>query len=215
MSSARTLEVSPRTTLGTGGAREGRRSGFTPAILYGDNEAPVALSVEERLLKKELLDAGILSHIYTIKVNNKDQNVLIRDIQFHPVSDRPVHVDFLRIGKDSIVHVEVPLSFLNEERCPGLKQGGVLNVLRHSLQVSCSPVAIPEKIEIDLAGKEIGYSFTLDSIALPKGVKISHLEKAETVLTIVPPKVRSDSDDESSAAPAAAPVAATKEPAKK
>ena len=213
MSSARTLEVNPRTALGTGGAREARRSGFTPAILYGDNQAPVALSVEERLLKKELLDAGILSHIYTIKVDNKNQNVLIRDIQFHPVTDRPIHVDFLRIGKDSIVHVDVTLSFLNEERCPGLKQGGVLNILRHSLHISCSPIAIPEKIEIDLAGKEIGYSFTLDSLVLPKGVKISHMEKAETVLTIVPPKVRSETEDSSPAAPAAA--TEKKEPAKK
>ncbi len=204
MSTARTLEVNPRTALGTGGARESRRSGFTPAILYGGDQAPVALSVEERLLKKELLDAGILSHIYTIKVGSKEEKVLIRDIQFHPVSDRPVHVDFLRIGKDSVVHVDVPLSFLNEERCPGLKQGGVLNVLRHSLHVSCSPTDIPEKIDIDLLGKEIGYSFTLDSLKLPKGVKISHLEKAETVLTIVPPKVRNEADD--NAASVAAPA---------
>lgn len=197
MSSARALEVKERTTLGTGGARAERRSGYTPAVLYGDNKDPISLSVEERLLKKELLEPGIYSHLYTIKVDNKDQQVLIRDIQFHPVSDRPLHVDFLRVGKGSTIHVDVPLSFINEEKCPGLKQGGVMNVLRHSLHVTCSPTNIPENITIDLEGKEIGFSCALSSLELPEGVKVSHLEKAETVLTLVPPKVKgSDAADE-------------------
>ena len=194
MSSARPLAVKERTTTGTGGAREERRSGFTPAVLYGDKKDPVSLSVEERLLKKELLEPGIFSHLFTIKVGKEDQKVLIRDIQFHPVTDRPMHVDFLRVSKSSTIHVDVPLSFLNEEKCPGLKHGGVMNILRHSLHVTCAPTNIPEKIEIDLDGKEIGYSFSLDSLELPAGVKVSHLEKVETVLTIVPPKVKADDD---------------------
>lgn len=193
MSSVRSLAVKTRSAVGTSESRAERRAGFTPAVLYGDNKAPVTLSIEERLLKKELLEPGIFSHLYTIKVDNKDQQVLIRDIQFHPVSDRPIHVDLLRVSKSSAIHVDVPLVFLNEEKCPGLKMGGVLNILRHALHVVCAPTNIPEHIEIDLAGKEIGYSCAVESIALPEGVSLSHLEKVESVLTIVPPKVKDDS----------------------
>ena len=199
MSSARTLEVKVREVIGTGGSRAERASGFVPAVVYGDNKDPENLSVETRLLKKELLEPGIFSHIYKIKVGGKDQDVLIRDIQFHPVTYVPLHVDFLRVSKSSTIHVDVPLTFLNEEKSPGLKQGGVLNILRHSLHVVCSPMDIPESIEIDLDGREIGYSCSLKSLELPKGVKVSHLEKVETVLTIVPPKIKGDkaSADES------------------
>ncbi len=195
MSSVRSLAVKARTSCGTSESRAERLSGFTPAILYGDKKDPVTLSIEERILRKELQEPGIFSHLYTIKVDNKDQQVLIRDIQFHPVSDRPLHVDLLRVSKSSAVHVDVPLVFLNEDKCPGLKMGGVLNILRHALHVVCSPTNIPEHIDIDLAGKDIGYSCTLSSLVLPAGVTISHLEKAETVLTIVPPKVQDESEE--------------------
>lgn len=199
MSSVRSLEVKARASCGTSESRAERLSGFTPAILYGDKKEPVTLSIEERILRKELQEPGIFSHLYTIKVDNKDQQVLIRDIQFHPVTDRPMHVDFLRVSKSSAIHVDVPLVFLNEDKCPGLKMGGVLNILRHALHVVCSPTNIPEHIDIDLEGKDIGYSCTLSSMVLPAGVTISHLEKAETVLTIVPPKVVKDEDAEEAA----------------
>lgn len=190
MSSVRTLDIRVRDNAGTGNSRAARREGFVPAVVYGDNKDPMSVSLEERLLKKELLDPAIYSHLYTIKVSGKDERVLIREIQFHPVTDRPLHVDFLRVSKSSTIQVDVPIAFLNEEKSPGLKQGGVLNVLRHSLHLVCTPDSIPERIEIDLGEANIGYSCQLKDLNLPEGVKVSHLEKAETVLTLVPPKVK-------------------------
>jgi large subunit ribosomal protein L25 len=164
--------------------------------LYGDKKDPVSLSIDYLALIKELNEPGILSHIYDLNINGKKQKALIRDIQLHPITDRPVHVDFMRISEKSEVNVDVPVKFLNEDKCPGIKQGGVLNILRHAIHVVCPATSIPEAIEIDLEGLTVGTTFHTNEINLPANVTLSHLEKSDSVASIVPPKVSGAKDDE-------------------
>ena len=116
------LEIQARDNSGTGAARAVRRQGFIPAVVYGNDQAPVNVSVEARLIAKELKTPGILSRLYAVKVANKDERVLIRDIQFHPVSDRPIHIDFMRVSKDGKVTVDVAVHVINEDKCPGVRR---------------------------------------------------------------------------------------------
>ena len=180
----RTLEIQTRDHSGTGAARAVRRQGFVPAVVYGNDIAPVNVSVEERLVIKELKEPGILSRLYSVKVANKDERVLIRDIQFHPVSDRPVHIDFMRISKDGKVTVDVAVHVINEDKCPGIREGGIANLLHHSMQISCSPEAIPTSIDIDLSGVELGSHVYLEDIKLPEGVTVPYADYYATLVTI-------------------------------
>jgi large subunit ribosomal protein L25 len=202
------LEIQARDNSGTGAARAVRRQGFIPAVVYGNDQAPVNVSVEARLIAKELKTPGILSRLYAIKVANKDERVLIRDIQFHPVSDRPVHIDFMRISKDGKVTVDVAVHLINEDKCPGLREGGIANLLHHSMQISCSPEAIPTSIDIDLSGVALGSHVYLEDVKLPEGVTVPYADYYATLVTIAAVKeekeeeIVAEASTEGEAAPA-------------
>jgi len=199
MTTVRSFDAKLRENVGTGAARATRREDMIPAVLYGDKKEPIGISVSNRDLLKELNEPGILSHIYDLNIEGKKQKALIRDIQLHPITDRPVHIDFMRVSAKSEINVDVPVKFLNEDKCPGIKQGGILNILRHAIHVICPATSIPESIEIDLEGLSVGTTFHTSELKLPADVKISHLEKSDSVASIVPPKVSGANDDEDAA----------------
>jgi large subunit ribosomal protein L25 len=191
MAQAIALKAEERQGTGTGVARALRRVGKIPGIIYGGGHEPQPIAVDLKVVSNEIQKPGFFSRVYTVemdqaKVQTKLQ-VIARDIQFHPVTDIPLHVDFQRVDKDSKIHVSIPVEYINEDKAPGLKLGGMLNVIVHNLEVVCPAASIPEKITIDLAGLNINQSVHLDSIELPKGVKAAHAARDCTLVTIVPP----------------------------
>ncbi len=185
---AQSLEIKVRDTFGTGNARAARRAGMVPGVVYGNKKEPAHFNIEERLLVKHMKERGFFSHLFDVTLDGAKQQVLVRDVQLHPVSDRPLSLDLMRVSKSSKITVDVPLSFVGEEDCIGLRDGGVLNVLRHSLPIICSPGSIPEAIEIDLFTLNIGDAVYLENVKLPDGSQVAHPEKIETILTIAQPK---------------------------
>ncbi|UNM06823.1 MAG: 50S ribosomal protein L25/general stress protein Ctc [Holosporaceae bacterium] len=175
--------------MGTGATRALRRTGHVPVSMYGKGQTPLNLSIEERFLVKEMKDKGFYSHLFEVKVAGKDQTVLVRDVQKHPVSDRPLHLDLLKVDASSVIKVDVAIRTLNEEKSPGIKMGGVMTLLRHDLPLLCSPSHIPEFIDIDLSGLKMGAAVHLEDLNLPEKVKVEHPEKIETLLTISQPRV--------------------------
>ena len=176
-----------RTNTGKGFARASRRSGRIPAIIYGDKQETISIDIEEREYKKIMTQSGIFSRLLDLNVDGKSNIVLTRDIQFHPVSENPLHVDFLRIGKGSTITVSIPVSFINEELSPGLKSGGVLNTVRFELELECPADSIPEKIEINLEGLVVGDSIKISTVELPDGVKPTITDRDFTIATIAAP----------------------------
>ena len=195
MSNSAQLKASVRERVGKGAARAIRREGKVPAVIYGDNKAPVTISLDYNQVLKELHSGHFLSTVYDIELDGEKNSVLARDCQVDPVKDLPVHVDFLRVGKGTVVSVQVPVSFINEEAAPGLKEGGVLNVVRHELELTCSPANIPESIEIDLSGLAIGDSVHISNVTLPEGVTSTITDRDFTIATIAGAAVE-ESDDE-------------------
>ncbi len=185
---AQSLEIQVRDTFGTGNARAARRAGMVPGVVYGNKKDPMHFNIEERLLVKHMKERGFFSHLFDVTLDGTKQQVLVRDVQLHPVSDRPLSLDLLRVSKSSKITVDVPLSFVGEEDCIGLRDGGILNALRHSLPLICSPGSIPASIEIDLSTLNIGDAVYLENVKLPAGVQVAHPEKIETILTIAQPK---------------------------
>ena len=183
-----------RDRAGTGAARATRRAGRVPAVIYGNKQDPVMISLEPIQLRKELDSGYFYTRIYEIEAGDKKERVLPRDVQFHPVTDVPMHIDFMRFGPKTKFDVEVSVEFINEEECPGLKQGGVLNIVRHSVDLRCSPDAIPESITADLTGYEIGDSLHISEITLPEGVTPTITDRDFTVATIAAPTVVVDED---------------------
>ena len=181
-----------RNSTGKGSARAARRAGRIPAIIFGDKKETISIDIEEREYKKIMNQSGIFNRLLDLSVNGKSNLVLTRDIQFHPVSENPLHVDFLRIGKGSNINVSVPVSFVNEELSPGLKSGGVLNTVRFELELVCPADIIPEKIEIDLEGLVVGDSIKISSVNLPDGVSSAITDRDFTIATIAAPTVMSD-----------------------
>ena len=176
-----------RTNTGKGFARASRRAGRIPAIIYGDKQDTISIDIEEREYKKIMTQSGIFSRLLDLNVDGKSNIVLTRDIQFHPVSENPLHVDFLRIGKGSTITVSIPVSFINEELSPGLKSGGVLNTVRFELELECPADSIPEKIEINLEGLVVGDSIKISTVELPDGVKPTITDRDFTIATIAAP----------------------------
>ena len=181
-----------RISTGKGSARAARRAGRIPAIIFGDKKETISIDIEEREYKKIMNQSGIFNRLLDLSVNGKSNLVLTRDIQFHPVSENPLHVDFLRIGKGSNINVSVPVSFVNEELSPGLKSGGVLNTVRFELELVCPADIIPEKIEIDLEGLVVGDSIKISSVNLPDGVSSAITDRDFTIATIAAPTLMSD-----------------------
>ena len=184
MSDVVQLKASVRERVGKGAARAVRREGFVPGVIYGDKKAPEAISLDYVDVLKQLNTGLFLSTVFEIDVEGKKTQALARDCQVDPIKDKPLHVDFLRVGKDTKVSVSVPVHFLNEETCPGLKRGGALNVVRHELELTCAPSAIPEMVEVDLAEAEIGTSIHISAITLPEGVTPTITDRDFTIVTV-------------------------------
>ncbi len=178
-----------RERAGKGPARAARRAGRVPGVIYGSKKEPALVSLERVALDKELRSGTFLTSVYDVQVGDDKERVLPRDVQFDPVTDWPIHVDFLRVSATTTVTVAVPVHFLNEERSPGLKRGGLLNVVRHEVELTCRADAIPSTIEVDLSGLEIGDSIHISTIALPEGVSPTITDRDFTVATIAAPTV--------------------------
>ena len=187
MSEQLTLPAEARERAGKGASRELRRNGRVPAVIYGDKKEPVSVHVEEKLLARMLSTGHFMNTVVMVDAGGTPHRTLPKDVQFHPVSSRPIHVDFLRIGAHSQIHVNIPVNFINEEASPGIKRGGVLNVVRHDLELICDSGNIPGQIDIDLTGLDIGDSVHISQVSLPKGSKSAIDDRDFTVATLVAP----------------------------
>ena len=187
MSQIRSLAAEPRARVGKGTARAARREGRVPAVIYGDSKEPVSITLEQRALFAELHKSGFFTSLWNITVGNETHRVLARDVQFHPINDRPTHVDFLRVNDKTQIHVKVPVRFLNQESSVGIKRGGGLAVIEHEVELIVLAGNIPDHLEIDLAKADIGATFHLSNIKLPEGVRPAHADRDETIATISAP----------------------------
>ena len=194
------LTANAREKVGKGSAREARRQGNIPAVIYGDKKSPIPIVVEQKILVRHLSTGGFFNTLFDIDVNGELNRVLPRDVQLHPVTDVPEHVDFLRVSATTKVSVEVPVEFIGDDVSPGIKSGGVLNVVRYTVEVSCTPDLIPSTLSVDLSSAEIGDSLHISAVNLPEGVTPTISDRDFTIATIVAPTVVRDeatSDDES------------------
>lgn len=187
MSSVETIPVQSRQAAGTGAARATRREGLVPGILYGNKKEPHPIALDARPILKELYRPGFFSRLFTISLDGKDEHVLAKAVQLDPVTDHPLHIDFQRVGKDSKIQVDVPIHFINDERAPGIKKGGSLNIIHHTLELKCSAMSIPEEITVDLSKLEMGHSIRLSEIKLPEGVSVVQADQDLTIVNIVAP----------------------------
>jgi large subunit ribosomal protein L25 len=204
MSEQLTLSAETRERAGKGASRAMRRTGRVPAVIYGEKKEPVTIHVEEKALMKMLNTGHFMNSVVMIDVGGKATRTLPKDVQFHPVNDRPLHVDFLRIGEHSQVKVNVPVRFINDEDSPGIKKGGVINVVRHELELICDAASIPDDIVIDLTGREIGDTIHISAVELPKGSLSAIDDRDFTIATIAPPTVTRATEEADEAADAAA-----------
>ncbi|MBY5538617.1 50S ribosomal protein L25/general stress protein Ctc [Rhizobium leguminosarum] len=180
------LKAEARERVGKGSARELRRNGLIPAVIYGDKQAPITIALNTNEVTKRIHAGSFMTTVATIDVDGKKHKVLPKDYQLDPVRDFTMHVDFLRVSGNTQVTVEIPVHFINEEKSPGLKVGGVLNIVRHEVEVHCPADAIPEFFNIDLSGKKIGDSIHIAEVTLPKGVS-PVIDRDFTIATIIAP----------------------------
>jgi len=192
-----TLAAQARARSGTGGARAVRRDGLLPGIIYGDGKDPQPIKLDPIDMLKAYRRPGFMSSIIDLEIDGKAEKALPRDVQTHPVKDHIIHVDFLRVGPKTRVTVNVPVHFTNEDDSTGLSRGGVLNVVRHDVELSCPAMDIPEFIEGDLAGLDIGDSVKISAISLPDGVKPTITDRDFTIATIAAPTVMATETEES------------------
>lgn len=190
------LSAEPRERVGKGAARAVRRSGRVPAVIYGLKKDPVLISLDPKDLRRQISGGGFFSTLLDVEVGGGNEHVLARDVQLHPVSDQPIHVDFLRVSSTTRINVEVAVVFLNEEESPGLKRGGVLNVVRHTVELSCQADAIPQQIELDLTGRDIGDSLHIGEVKLPEGVEPTISDRDFTIATIAAPSIQQEEEVE-------------------
>jgi large subunit ribosomal protein L25 len=179
-----------------------------PAVVYGNNEEPLSIHVEEKALVKALSGGHFMNSVVMIDAGAAPVRTLPKDVQFHPVTDRPLHVDFLRISEHAKVHVEVPIHFVDEDKSKGIKRGGVLNQVRHDLELICDAAEIPEEIRISLAGMDIGDSLHIIAVTLPRGTESAITDRDFTIATIVAPSgVKSEAAEAAAAAEGAEEIA--------
>ena len=196
MSDQLTLSAESRDRAGKGASRALRNSGRVPAVVYGNNEAPLGIHVEEKALMKALMTGHFFNSVVMVDAGSGAVRTLPKDVQFHPVSDRPLHVDFLRISEHAKVTVGVPVHFKDEELSPGMKRGAVLNIVRHELELTCDAANIPDEIMISLEGLDIGDSIHISSITLPEGSESAITDRDFTIATMVAPSaLKSDEGD--------------------
>ena len=202
MSEQLTLPAEARDRAGKGASRALRRDGRVPAVVYGEKKEPLSIHIEEKLLSKILSSGHFMNSVVMIDLGGKAHRTLPKAIDFHPVTSRPIHVDFLRIGEHTKVTVNVPVRFDDEEESPGLKRGGVLNVVQHELELICDAASIPSEIHYPLDGLEIGDSIHISQVKLPEGVTVANTDEDFTVATIVAPSAMKSEEEETAAADA-------------
>ncbi len=189
MDDIHTLAAEPKEGAGKGAARAARREGRIPGVIYGAKKAPVMVTLDPQEVHREIRGGGFFTTLFDVKVSGGNERVLARDLQLHPVSEKPLHIDFLRVSTSTVVVVDVPCNFINDEESPGIKRGGVLNVVRYTLELSCRADAIPNEIEIDLTGLDIGDSVHISQIDLPEGVTPTITDRDFTVASVAAPSV--------------------------
>ena len=191
------LNASLREKVGKGSARFARKNGLVPAVIYGNKESALSISIDSKNWKQQIQKQGIYGQLFNIIISDKKYFVLPRDIQFHPVSEETIHIDFLRVTNKSKVNVGIIVEFINEDKCTGLKMGGVLNVVRSQVELMCPATGIPEKLTVDLEGLNVGDTIHISSIKLPENCTPTISDRDFTVATIASPRGgMSDSDEE-------------------
>ena len=200
MSEQLMLPAEGRDRAGKGASRALRRDGRVPAVIYGEKKEPLSIHVEEKLLSKMLSTGHFMNSVIMVDVAGKPTRTLPKAVDFHPVTSRPIHVDFLRISEHTKVTVSVPVRFDNEEASPGLKRGGVLNVVQHVLELVCDAASIPNEIHVPLDGLEIGDAIHISGVQLPNGVTPYNTDEDFTVATIVAPSAMKAEEEETAAA---------------
>lgn len=206
MSDQLTLAAETRDRGGKGASRDLRRNGRVPAVIYGMKQEPISIHVEEKALMKALMTGHFMNTVVMIDVNGKPIRTLPKDVAFNVVTDRPIHADFLRISEHATVHVNVPVHFTDEDESKGIKKGGVLNIVRHELELVVDAANIPSEITISLAGLDVGDSIHISNVDLPKGAKSAIDDRDFTIATVVAPSAlkSTEGDNETEAAEAAA-----------
>jgi len=209
MSEVLSLAAERRERAGKGAARQTRRDGRVPAVIYGDGKPPVMITLEPRSLMKELNREGFFAKLLDISLDGESHRTLPRDVQLHPVTDRPLHADFMRVSGSTKITVAVPVHFINQDKAPGLKRGGLLNIVRHDIDLVVRADNIPEFIEVNCEGYDIGDSIHISAVKLPEGTRSGISERDFTVATIAAPSaVREEAAAAAAAAIAAAEAAA-------
>ncbi len=187
MSDQLTLSAEAREGVGKGASRFLRREGRVPAVIYGNKETPTGIHIEEKALMKALMTGHFMNSVIMVEVGGATIRTVPKDVQFHVVSGRPLHADFLRISEHSEIRVEVPVKFIDETLSPGIKRGAVLNIVRHELELICDAALIPDEIQISLAGLNVGDSIHISAVTLPAGSKSAITDRDFTIATIVAP----------------------------
>jgi large subunit ribosomal protein L25 len=204
------LEAKSREAYGTGSSRSERRNDFIPCVVYGDKKNPEHVCISKNLLNRYVHKSNFFSTVFEIDcLKEKKQKLVAKEIQFHPVTDQPIHIDFVRVEKGGKVSVRVPLAFVNELASPGLKSGGVLNVLVHEIDVACDPENIPDHIEIDVTGFEFHHTVHAHDVKLPDGMSLSPNGKNFTIATILAPTILKKEEETVAATKEAATTAAS------
>ena len=202
------LAAEMRERAGKGASRAVRRTGRVPAVIYGAGQPAVTIHVEEKLLVRQLSTGHFMNSVVEVAIDGgKAERTLPRDVQFHPVSDRPIHVDFLRLTGNAVITVSVPVHFTDEDESAGMKRGAVLNIVRHELELDCPSNAIPDQIDISLKGTDVGDSIHISAVVLPKGVKSHITDRDFTIATLVAPSALKSETDAAEAAAEDAPAA--------
>jgi large subunit ribosomal protein L25 len=203
MATVNTLKATARPKSGKGAARAERRAGRIPGVIYGNNQPPLTISVDDKELRQRILAGRFLTTLFDIDLEGKKHRVIPRDFHLDPVRDFPVHVDFMRLGEGATIRVSVPLRVVGAETAPGVKRGGTVNIVTHTIDLECAVDNIPQYIEADVGSLEISYSLHLSDIKLPTGVKPLSREDA-TLVTIVPPSGYAEEQKAAAAGAAAA-----------
>jgi large subunit ribosomal protein L25 len=210
MAAITTIGATARDRAGKGAARATRREGRIPAVIYGDHKEPVLISLDPREFDRVLRREGFFAKLLDVTLDGASHRTLPRDVQFHPVTDKALHVDFMRVGPKTRINVGIPVHFINQDKSPGLKRGGILNVVRHEIELVCSADNIPEYLTIDLEGFDIGDSIHLSKLQLPEGTS-SAIDRDFTIASVAPPTVIRE--EQAAAASAAATGTPTPAPA--
>ncbi|HTO64249.1 MAG TPA: 50S ribosomal protein L25/general stress protein Ctc [Bradyrhizobium sp.] len=203
MATVKELKATARPSVGKGAARAERRAGNVPGVIYGNNQPPLPISVNDRELRQRILAGRFLTTVYDIELDGKKHRVIPRDFHLDPVRDFPVHVDFLRLGEGATIRVSVPLHVVRSEASPGIKRGGTVNIVTHAIDLECSVDNIPQFVEADVGALEISHSLHLSDVKLPGGVK-SLAREDITLVTIVPPSGYAEEQKAAAASAAAA-----------